>query len=132
MPPQNRPQNADEALGFLKDLIRQLRLLWRLLKDPRVPYWVKAIPAAVLLYLIFPIDLIPDPALGLGQLDDLAVILLGLKLFRDLSPQAVVRDHETDIAGQSSPWRVVEDESAAKQGTKPAYIDAEYRVVDED
>jgi len=132
MPSQNRSQNADEAMGFLKDLIRQFRLLWRLLKDPRVPYWVKAIPAAVLLYLIFPIDLIPDPVLGLGQLDDLAIILLGLKLFRDLSPQTVVRDHEADIVGPSSPWRVVEDESAAGQGTKPATIDAEYRIVDKD
>jgi uncharacterized membrane protein YkvA (DUF1232 family) len=132
MTPPHRPQNTNEALGFLADLVRQIRLFWRLLNDPRVPYWVKAIPALVLLYLIFPIDLIPDPALGLGQLDDLAVILLGLKLFRDLSPRAVVRDHEADIAGQNSPWRVIEDESASDQETQPTYIDAEYRVVEAD
>jgi len=132
MASRNRSQSSDEALGFLMGLIRQMRLLWRLLSDPRVPTWVKAIPALVLLYLIFPIDLFPDPALGLGQLDDLAVVLLGLKLFRDFSPQAVVREHETDIAGRSSPWRVVERDSTPEQGTEPPYIDAEYRVIDED
>ena len=129
---KNRFQNPNEALGFLADLIRQVRLLWRLLNDPRVPTWVKTIPAVILLYLIFPIDLIPDPVLGLGQLDDLVVILLGLKLFRDFSPQAVVREHEADITGQSSSWRVVEDDSTPKQGVEPPYIDAEYKVIDKE
>ena len=132
MAPQNRPQNSDETLGFLADLIKQIRLLWRLLNDPRVPAWVKTIPAMILLYLFFPIDLIPDPALGLGQLDDLAIILLGLKLFRDLSPRAVVNEHEASIAGRSSPWQVVEDEATSGQEESPPYIDAEYRVLDKD
>jgi uncharacterized membrane protein YkvA (DUF1232 family) len=117
MAPQNRLKGSDEAAGFLADLIRHLRLSW-----------VKIIPAVVLLYLIFPLDLIPDLALGLGQLDDLAVILVGLKLFHDLSPSAVVREHEASLTGKSSPWRVVEDESALDQ---PPTIDAEYRVLDE-
>ncbi len=129
MASKNRLKSSDEAAGFLADLIRQIRLLWRLLNDPRVPAWVKIIPAVVLLYLILPIDLIPDLALGLGQLDDLAVILVGLKLFHDLSPSAVVREHEADLAGKSSPWRVVEDESALDQ---PPTIDAEYRVLEDE
>ena len=136
MAPQNRPKNSREILGFLADLIRQLRLLWRLLNDPRVPSWVKAIPTASLLYLIFPIDLLPDLALGLGQLDDLVIVLLGLKLFRDFSPPAVVREHEADIAGQSCPWRVVEDAAPSKQEQgqelQSPYIDAEYTVLKED
>jgi len=132
MAPQNQPQNSDGGPGFWADLIRQIRLLWRLLNDPRVPPWVKTIPAIVLLYLIFPIDLMPDPVLGLGQLDDLAIILLGLKLFRDLSPPVVVQEHEADLAGRSSPWQVVEDEPKPKQGIQPPHIDAEYRVVDKD
>ena len=111
-------KSSDEALGFLSDLIRQIRLLWRLLNDPRVPSWVKAIPTAALLYLIFPLDLIPDPILGLGQLDDLAVILLGLKLFRDFSPPAVVTEHEAEIAG--------------KRQDQAPYIDAEYEVLDKE
>lgn len=136
MTPQNRPKDSKEVLGFLADLVRQMRLLWRLLNDPRVPAWVKTIPAVVLLYLLSPIDLMPDPALGLGQLDDLVVILLGLKLFRDFSPPAVVREHEADITGESSRWRIVEDAPPSKQEPgqelQPLDIDAEYQVVDKD
>ncbi len=150
MAPQNQSQNSDKTLGFLVDLIRHIRLLWRLLNDPRVPAWVKTIPTIVLLYLIFPIDLMPDPVLGLGQLDDLAIILLGLKIFRDFSPPFVVREHEADIAGRSSPWQVVEDVPTSEQETHPPCtvpfvlgpkdpgldtvqcIDAEYEVVDKD
>ena len=132
MTPHHRPQNANETLGFLANLVRQMRLLWRLLNDPRVPSWVKTIPAVALLYLIFPIDLISDPILGLGQLDDLAIILLGLKLFRDFSPPAVVREHEADILGKSSPWQVVEDEPASEQTSQPLYIDAEYKILDKE
>ncbi|MFZ5917272.1 MAG: YkvA family protein [Chloroflexota bacterium] len=131
MAAQRRPQNSEQTFGFLKDLIQQGRLLWRLLHDPRVPGWVKAIPAAVLIYLFFPIDLLPDPALGLGQLDDLAVVLLGLKLFRDFSPRAVVREHEANMAGESSPWQVVEPE-APSPAANASYIDAEYRLVESD
>ena len=131
---QNRPKNSDNTLGFLADLARQIRLLWRLLNDPRVPTWVKTIPTVALIYLIFPIDLLPDPVLGLGQLDDLAVILLGLKLFRDLSPAGVVREHEADLAGGSSSWRVVKDEppSEQEQELQPPTIDAEYKVLDKE
>jgi uncharacterized membrane protein YkvA (DUF1232 family) len=129
---QKRPKNTDEALGFLADLARQIRLLWRLLNDPRVPTWVKAIPIMALLYLLSPVDLIPDPALGLGQLDDLAVILLGLKLFRDFSPPAVVQEHQADIEGRSSPWHVVEDTTAPQPGDELPVIDAEYQVIDKD
>jgi uncharacterized membrane protein YkvA (DUF1232 family) len=129
---QNRPTSSGEALGFLADLVKQIRLFWRLLNDPRVPTWVKAIPVVALLYLLSPIDLIPDPALGLGQLDDLAIILLGLKLFRDLSPTMVVREHQTEIEGRDSPWQVVEEERTSPPGDEVPVIDAEYQVVDKD
>ena len=107
MAPQQRPKDSDEALGFLTDLIRQVRLLWRLLNDSRVPAWVKTIPAAVLVYLIFPIDLLPDPVLGLGQLDDLAIFLVGLRLFIDICPPELVAEHRrgADPATPDAVWK---------------------------
>lgn len=69
-------------------------MAWRLLRDGRVPGWVKVIPAIGLVYLLSPIDLIPDFVLpGLGQMDDIAVVLLALKMFVDLSPPGVVSEH---------------------------------------
>ena len=49
--------------------------------NPQVPLWTKAIPVVAVLYFLSPIDIVPDFILGLGQLDDLAILILALKLF---------------------------------------------------
>ena len=58
-------------------VVRHLRLVWQLLRDRRVSPWLKAVvPGLALAYLILPADLIPDWIIGLGQLDDAALLLL--------------------------------------------------------
>ena len=47
---------------------------------------------------------------GLGQLDDLAVLLFGVKLFIELAPPAVVREHLLALGARIKEWRVVEEE----------------------
>jgi len=64
-----------------------------LIKDPRVSAGPKLVVAGILTYVILPTDLLPDFLIGIGQLDDLAVILGGLKLFLHLCPPDVVREH---------------------------------------
>ncbi len=73
------------------------KLFSRLVKDPRVSARPKFLVAAVLAYLILPTDLLPDFLIGVGQLDDLAVILGGLKLFLRLCPPEVVQEHLRQI-----------------------------------
>ena len=103
-------------------LVKQGRLAWRLFQDARVPGWVKMIPVAGLLYLLSPIDLIPDLMLpGLGEVDDVVLLLLSLKVFIDLSPPGIVREHLEDLFGVSR---------KPPSGDEP-YIDAPYRVLDE-
>ncbi len=73
---------------------RQGRLAIRLLKDSRVPIWPKAILAAGLIYLLSPIDLLPDFAVpGLGYVDDLLLLLLALRGFIAACPAPVVQEH---------------------------------------
>ena len=69
------------------------KLFSRLIKDPRVSASPKLIVVGILAYVILPTDLIPDFLVGLGQMDDLAVILGGLKLFLRLCPSEVVQEH---------------------------------------
>ena len=69
------------------------KLFSRLIKDPRVSASSKLIVAGIFTYVILPADLLPDFLLGVGQLDDLAVILGGLKLFLRLCPPEVVQEH---------------------------------------
>jgi uncharacterized membrane protein YkvA (DUF1232 family) len=72
----------------LRALIGQARLATRLFREPRVPTALKAVPVLALLYVLSPIDLVPDFIPGLGQLDDLGVILAALELFVRLCPTA--------------------------------------------
>jgi uncharacterized membrane protein YkvA (DUF1232 family) len=108
----------------LAEIIKQLRLVLRLWSDPQVAPWVKVIPPVALAYVIFPIDFLPDLALGLGQLDDVAIVLLGIKLFVELCPPEVVRQHLEDLGAVSQ-----EDVARQNQGE---VIDGSYRVVEED
>ena len=97
------PSSAElrQNAGYVGGLLRQSRLAWRLFRDSRVPGWVKVIPIGGLLYLLSPIDLIPGFALpGIGQVDDLVVLLLAMKAFVDLSPPGIVREHLEQLFGE--------------------------------
>lgn len=84
------------------NLVQRARLIWRLLRDDRVSPWVKKIgPAAILAYVISPIDVIPDFLIGPGQVDDLGVIAIGmlllLRMLVRFAPDDVVSEHIVQI-----------------------------------
>jgi uncharacterized membrane protein YkvA (DUF1232 family) len=81
----------------LSKLLKTGRLALRLLRDNRVPPHVKAVPILALLYLISPIDIVPDLFPAIGQLDDLAILAAGLQLFIKLCPDEVVDEHEAAV-----------------------------------
>jgi uncharacterized membrane protein YkvA (DUF1232 family) len=126
----------EDQAGFLTNIIKNLRLAWRLFWDSRVPFWQKLIPPATLLYLISPIDIIPDALLGVGQLDDASVVLFGIWAFIQLCPQDVVQEHLERITAQMNPWRTVGGEgiSAPEQEPEspPQVIDVDYEVVEDE
>jgi uncharacterized membrane protein YkvA (DUF1232 family) len=86
--------------GFFRLLVHLpsfFKLFCRLVKDSRVPAGAKLLLVGILGYLILPTDVVPDFLPGLGQLDDLAVIAGGLKLFLRLCPPEVVQEHVRSI-----------------------------------
>ena len=117
----NQQQPSGTRVGVLAEIMRNGKLAWRLLKDPRVSLAYKLIiPGLAGLYLLFPADLLPDFFPVLGQLDDLAVIALAVKLFIQLVPVEIVSQHR-DGQGPTA------TRPTAKQGD---VVDADYRVVD--
>ena len=60
------------------------------------------IPGLMLGYLIFPVDLLPDFIPVLGQLDDLAILALGIKIFIEVCPKDIVREYRGEWASASS------------------------------
>ena len=86
-----------------------LRLFLRLIKDARVSVGPKLLVILTLAYVVSPVDLIPDFVPVLGQLDDLMIIFMGLRLFVRLCPKDVVNEHVRAIAaGRGRPEAVTE------------------------
>jgi uncharacterized membrane protein YkvA (DUF1232 family) len=117
------PVVASNRVGILGELVRNAQLVWRLLKDPRVPLPVKLIiPSVVGLYVLSPIDFIPDVLPIIGQIDDIAVILAGVALFIQLCPPDVVDEHRAALTGEAR---------APQTGDHAGEtVDAEYRVIE--
>jgi uncharacterized membrane protein YkvA (DUF1232 family) len=80
--------------GFWRNLWRQIRLAFQLVRDPRVPGYQKLVPALVVVYLLAPIDLIPGFLPIIGAMDDLALLALGLGAFIRLAPKEVVASYQ--------------------------------------
>ena len=92
------PKDMAEVVELIRRLPTYIRLVWALVRDGRVPAQQKLILVGIGAYLFFPIDLIPDFVPVLGQLDDLAVVLLGLDLFIRSAPPDIVEEHLATIS----------------------------------
>src|SRR4051794_2223775 len=82
------------ALAFKRD-IKAVHFASR---DPRVPWYCKALAVAVASYALWPIDLIPDFIPVLGYLDDLIVVPLGIALVVRLMPPEVIEEYRIRAA----------------------------------
>lgn len=68
-------------------------LLKRMMTDPRVPKRSKMIVGGTALYLISPIDIVPDFVPGLGQLDDIVLAILALHSLLNRVDEEVILEH---------------------------------------
>ena len=89
------------GLGFLQTFFEQIRLSWALLTDSRVPLPIKFIPLVAILYVISPIDFVPDFLPVLGQLDDLGLLMTALTAFNGMAPSDVVAEHLARLRGEA-------------------------------
>jgi uncharacterized membrane protein YkvA (DUF1232 family) len=117
MSEQRKPVVAQDHVGALTQFVRTFRLVWRLLNDSRVHWFPKLIIPAAILYVLSPIDLIPDFILGLGQLDDLGVVVLAIALFIEFCPRAVVAEHRRALATERE--AVSSDEDVIEGSSRP-------------
>ena len=79
-----------ELLLFVPQL---MKLLYDLLKDPRVSRADKAILAGVIMYVIVPIDVIPDFVPFVGMVDDSYLIAISLLRLLNRADRQVVLEH---------------------------------------
>ena len=77
---------------WARNLKRDVIALWLAARDPRVPWYAKALSAAVAAYALSPIDLIPDFIPLLGYLDDLLIVPFGIWAAVKLIPEPIMAD----------------------------------------
>ena len=78
-----------KRLTLLWTMLRgDARQLWTALRHPAAPGWLKWGTALILLYVVSPIDLLPDFIPGLGVVDDLVLVPLAIRwLLKRLPPE---------------------------------------------
>jgi uncharacterized membrane protein YkvA (DUF1232 family) len=99
-------------------LWQRLRLAIRLMREPTLSWVFKAIPLLATLYVVSPLDVIPDVLPLIGQVDDLGIVLLALEGFVRFSPSRIVAYHQAAIDSGRSFSRMPHD---------GPIIDAEFR-----
>lgn len=115
----NPTNSLSNRIGFFKGISNEIRLVGKLLADPRVHPLLKLLPIGALIYLVVPTDLMP-----LIPLDDAAVVTIGGYLFIELCPQDVVREIRQQILNSGSAESMPQEEDATTvQGD---VIDAEF------
>jgi uncharacterized membrane protein YkvA (DUF1232 family) len=89
------PQNLSEwARAVRRDAIA----VYLAARDPRTPWYAKALAAFVAGYALSPIDLIPDFIPVIGYLDDLMIVPLGIWAVVKLVPSQVMADSRAAAA----------------------------------
>jgi uncharacterized membrane protein YkvA (DUF1232 family) len=99
-------QERRRARGILSEALllipNFLKLLYRLFKDARVPTAEKALLVGAIIYVISPLDLIPDVIPFIGEVDDLYLVALTVIRLLNRAPDTAIRQHwdgRGDIAG---------------------------------
>ena len=75
-------------------------------KLPRSPWLSLSICIAAVIYFVSPVDIVPDIVFGFGQLDDLAIMILG-------------------VSEGVKAFRIFKARKAAKQSSEPPVIDVD-------
>lgn len=86
---------------WARTIKRDVHAIYFAARDPRTPWYAKALALCIAGYALSPIDLIPDFIPVLGYLDDLIILPLGiLAVIRMIPPELMAEYRATaDLAG---------------------------------
>src|SRR5215470_1994954 len=89
---------AEPLKSWARIVKRDVHALYLAGRDPRVPWYAKAMAALVAGYALSPLDLIPDFIPIVGYLDDLILVPLGIVLVIRLIPSEIMAEHRATAA----------------------------------
>lgn len=82
---------------------QEVYAVYRAARDPRVPWYAKALAFCVAGYALSPIDLIPDFVPVLGYMDDIIIMPLGILIVLKLIPPEIMAEHRALAAAAQGP-----------------------------
>lgn len=92
-------RNPQAVMPFIISLPNYFRLYMRLLRDSRVSIWLKAIFWAMVIYVISPLDFLPDYLIPVfGWTDDVIIFVAVARFFIKSCPQDVVMEHVAELS----------------------------------
>jgi sulfatase modifying factor 1 len=92
---QTKQPPAHKLKASIKAVFKQFRIIRRALVHPQVPWHAKAVAGCAVLYIVSPIQIIPNFIPIIGQMDDVLVVTLGIKYLRRYVPQSVLDECES-------------------------------------
>ena len=95
-----------KRLTLLWSLVRgDARRLWLALRHPAAPAWLKVGTALVVLYVLSPVDLVPDVLPLVGVVDDLVVVPLAIRFLLARLPREIAEAGARGATARSAPGR---------------------------
>ncbi len=82
----------NRVLSVLMMFQRHLTILWRAFLHPRTPLHLKAAMVGVVIYLISPVDLLPDFFMIVGWIDDVLLVTFAINWIMKRLPPEVLED----------------------------------------
>jgi uncharacterized membrane protein YkvA (DUF1232 family) len=89
---------SQRARHWARLVKRDVHAICRAARDPRVPWYAKALAICVAGYALSPIDLIPDFVPVLGYLDDVIIVPLGILMVVKLISPEIMAEHRAVAA----------------------------------
>ena len=89
---------ASSLRAWARSVKRDVLALWIAARDPRTPWYAKAVAMAVAVYALSPIDLIPDFIPVLGYVDDAVIVPAGILLAVKLIPDDLMAEFRAEAA----------------------------------
>src|SRR6478735_8860641 len=89
---------AGKLRDWARSIKRDVHAIYLAARDPRTPWYAKALAVCVAGYALSPIDLIPDFVPVIGYLDDLVIVPLGILAVVKLIPPEIMAENRAAAA----------------------------------
>jgi uncharacterized membrane protein YkvA (DUF1232 family) len=99
---------------------KEIMMVWAMLRNPAAPGIAKIVALLAAVYIISPVDLVPDVIPILGWIDDGVVSILLFKLAFKLLPKEMYESLKAQFEKKGG---IVDDAAFPKSGTTKANVD---------